>query len=95
MKVIREEDKNSNVYITKFTTERGKRSKSIDKGMFLKKDTEDYNELVVYMADGSKPRYENVPEHKHGLAYLIYNVNPDHELIEAIHAPTQQDHLAQ
>ena len=72
MKVIREEDKNSNVYITKFTTERGKRSKSIDKGMFLKKDTEDYNELVVYMADGSKPRYENVPEHKVRLLELRY-----------------------
>lgn len=72
MKVIREEDKNSNVYITKFTTEWGKRSKSIDKGMFLKKDTEDYNELVVYMADGSKPRYENVPEHKVRLLELRY-----------------------
>ena len=40
--------------------------------MFLKKDTEDYNELVVYMADGSKPRYENVPEHKVRLLELRY-----------------------
>ena len=40
--------------------------------MFLKKDTEDYNELVVYMADGSKPRYENVPKHKVRLLELRY-----------------------
>mgnify|MGYP001623894804 CR=1 FL=1 len=72
MKVIRKEDKNSNVYITKFTTESVKKPKYIDKGILIKRNVEDCSELVVYMADGSKPRYENVPEHKVRLLELRY-----------------------
>ena len=64
MKVIRKEDKNSNVYITKFTTESVKKPKYIDKGILIKRNVEDCSELVVYMADGSKPRYANIPEYK-------------------------------
>lgn len=72
MKVIRKEDKNSNVYITKFTTESVKKPKYIDKGILIKRNVEDCSELVVYMADGSKPRYENIPEHKVRLLELRY-----------------------
>ena len=41
MKVIRKEDKNSNVYITKFTTESVKKPKYIDKGILIKRNVED------------------------------------------------------
>ena len=34
--------------------------------------TEDYDNLVVYMADGSKPRYANVEENKVRLLELRY-----------------------
>lgn len=66
MKVIRDEDKKSNKYIMRFNLERGTRNKP-----YLEKElggitvtTEEYSELVLHMADGSKPRYANVEENK-------------------------------
>ena len=66
MKVIRDEDKKSNMYIIRFDVERGTRNKP-----YLEKElggitvtTEEYSELVLHMADGSKPRYLNIPENK-------------------------------
>ena len=74
MKVIRDEDKNSNKYIIKFDVEKGKRDSYIEdeSSVMIKRTTEDYNNLVVYMADGSKPRYKNVPEYKVRLLELRY-----------------------
>ena len=73
MKVIRDEDKNSNKYIMRFEVERGTRNKP-----YLEKElggitvtTEEYSELVLYMADGSKPRYANVEENKVKLLQLM------------------------
>ena len=57
MKVIRDEDKKSNKYILKFEVEKGTREKSTRK-------TENFNNLVVYMADGSKSRCANIEENK-------------------------------
>ena len=66
MKVIRDEDKNSNKYIMRFDVEKGTRNKP-----YLEKElggitvtTEEYSDLVLYMADGSKPRYANIEENK-------------------------------
>jgi len=65
MKVIRDEDKKSNKYITRFEVEKGTIQKNTRKNATaVDITTEDYNNLVVYMADGSKPRYKNVPESK-------------------------------
>lgn len=66
MKVIRDEDKKSNKYIIKFDVEKGKQDKFTedDSNVMIKRTIEDYNNLVVYMADGSKPRYANVEENK-------------------------------
>lgn len=65
MKVIRDEDKKSNKYILKFEVEKGTREKSTRKNASaVEITTEDYNDLVVYMADGSKPRYSNIEENK-------------------------------
>ena len=73
MKVIRNEDKKSNKYIEHFEVERGTRNKP-----YLEKElggitvtTEEYSELVLYMADGSKPRYANVEENKVKLLQLM------------------------
>ena len=73
MKVIRNEDKNSNKYIIKFDVEKGKRDRYIEdeSSVMIKRTTEDYNNLVVYMADGSKPRYANVEENKVKLLQLM------------------------
>ncbi len=73
MKVIRDEDKNSNKYIIKFDVEKGKRDKYTEdeSNVMIKRTTEDYNNLVVYMADGSKPRYDNIEENKVRLLQLM------------------------
>lgn len=73
MKVIRDEDKNSNKYIMRFEVEKGTREKSTRKNASaIEITTEDYNNLVVYMADGSKPRYSNIEENKVRLLELRY-----------------------
>lgn len=65
MKVIRDEDKKSNKYIMRFEVEKGTREKNTRKNTSaIEITTEDYNNLVVYMADGSKPRYSNIEENK-------------------------------
>ena len=65
MKVIRNEDKNSNKYIVRFEVEKGTIQKNTRKNASaVEIKAEDYNDLVVYMADGSKPRYANVEENK-------------------------------
>ena len=65
MKVIRDEDKKSNTYIKHFEVKKGTIQKNTRKNATaVDITTEDYNNLVVYMADGSKPRYKNVPESK-------------------------------
>ena len=66
MKVIRDEDKKSNKYIMRFEVEKGKCNKYIndESNIMIKRTTEDYNNLVVYMADGSKPRYANIKKNK-------------------------------
>ena len=65
MKVIRDEDKNSNKYIMMFEVEKGTIQKNTRKNASaVEIKTEDYNNLVVYMADGSKPRYTNIEENK-------------------------------
>ena len=65
MKVIRDEDKKSNKYIMRFEVEKGTREKNTRKNASaIEITTEDYNNLVVYMADGSKPRYSNIEENK-------------------------------
>ena len=66
MKVIRDEDKKSNKYIIKFDVEKGKQDKFIedDSNVMIKRTIEDYNNLVVYMADGSKPKYANIEKNK-------------------------------
>ena len=73
MKVIRDEDKNSNKYIIKFDVEKGKRDRYIEdeSSVMIKRTTEDYNNLVVYMADGSKPKYANVEENKLRILQLM------------------------
>lgn len=65
MKVIRDEDKKSNKYIMRFEVEKGTIQKNTRKNASaVEIKAEDYNDLVVYMADGSKPRYANVEENK-------------------------------
>ena len=65
MKVIRDEDKKSNKYIMRFEVEEGTIQKNTRKNASaVEIKAEDYNDLVVYMADGSKPRYANVEENK-------------------------------
>ena len=65
MKVIRDEDKKSNKYIMRFEVEKGTIQKNTRKNASaIEITTEDYNDLVVYMSDGSKPRYANVEENK-------------------------------
>ena len=73
MKVIRDEDKKSNKYIIKFDVEKGKQDKFIedDSNVMIKRTIEDYNNLVVYMADGSKPKYANVEENKLRILQLM------------------------
>ena len=72
MKVIRNEDKNSNKYIMRFEVEKGTIQKNTRKNASaVEITTEDYNDLVVYMADGSKPRYANVEENKVKLLQLM------------------------
>ena len=64
MKVIRDEDKKSNTYIKKIKIKKKKtkhNSKSLND---VNVTTENYNDLVVYMADGSKPRYANIEKNK-------------------------------
>ena len=73
MKVIRNEDKNSNKYIVRFEVEKGTIQKNTRKNASaVEIKTEDYNNLVVYMADGSKPRYTNIEENKVRLLELRY-----------------------
>ena len=65
MKAIRDEDKKSNKYIIRFEVEKGTIQKNTRKNTSaVEITTEDYNDLVVYMADGSKPRYSNIEENK-------------------------------
>lgn len=72
MKVIRDEDKNSNKYIMRFEVEKGTIQKNTRKNVSaVEIATEDYNNLVVYMADGSKPRYDNIEENKVRLLQLM------------------------
>ena len=73
MKVIRKEDKNSNKYIINFTIERGKKVKYTNKDIFIKRSIEDYSELAVHMADGSKPRYDNVSENIKNALQIMWN----------------------
>lgn len=84
MKVIRNEDKKSNKYIIRFKVEKGKQDKFTEDGsnVMIKRTTEDYNNLVVYMADGSKPRYKNMPERQVRLLELMeqQQVNNEKEL---------------
>ena len=73
MKVIRDEDKNSNKYIMRFEVEKGTIQKNTRKNASaVEIKTEDYNNLVVYMANGSKPRYTNIEENKVRLLELRY-----------------------
>ena len=73
MKVIRKEDKKSSKYIIKFDVEKGTIQKNTRKNVSaVEITTEDYDNLVVYMADGSKPRYANVEENKVRLLELRY-----------------------
>lgn len=72
MKVIRDEDKKSNKYIMRFEVEKGTIQKNIRKNASaVEITTEDYNDLVVYMADGSKPRYANIEKNKVRLLQLM------------------------
>ena len=72
MKVIRDEDKKSNKYIVRFEVEKGTIQKNTRKNASaIEITTEDYNDLVVYMSDGSKPRYANVEENKVKLLHLM------------------------
>lgn len=72
MKVIRDEDKKSNTYIKHFEVKKGTIQKNTRKNASaVEITTEDYNDLVVYMADGSKPRYANVEENKVKLLQLM------------------------
>ena len=72
MKVIRNEDKNSNKYIVRFEVEKGTIQKNTRKNASaVEIKAENYNDLVVYMADGSKPRYANVEENKVKLLQLM------------------------
>ena len=73
MKVIRKEDRKSSKYIIKFDVEKGTIQKNTRKNVSaVEITTEDYDNLVVYMADGSKPRYANVEENKVRLLELRY-----------------------
>ncbi len=60
MKVVKKEDKNSNIYIKKFAT-------------IPSTEENDSSNIIVYMADGSCPRYENIKESKKRLLELMYN----------------------
>ena len=72
MKVIRDEDKKSNTYIKHFEVKKGTIQKNTRKNASaVEITTEDYNDLVVYMSDGSKPRYANVEENKVKLLQLM------------------------
>ena len=72
MKVIRDEDKKSNTYIMRFEVEKGTRQKNTRKNASaVEITTEDYNDLVVYMADGSKSRCANIEENKVRLLQLM------------------------
>ena len=72
MKVIRDEDKKSNKYIMRFEVEKGTIQKNTRKNASaIEITTKDYNNLVVYMSDGSKPRYANVEENKVKLLQLM------------------------
>lgn len=55
MKVIRKEDKKSNIYIKNYKIE-------TEDNVEVK--TKEYDRLVLSMADGSKPRYANIPENR-------------------------------
>lgn len=73
MKVIRNVDKKSSEYILGVEVEKGTRNKP-----YLEKEiggitvtTEEYSELVLHMADGSKPRYANIEENKVRLLQLM------------------------
>lgn len=83
MKVIRDEDKKSNKYILKFEVEKGTREKSTRKNASaVEITTEDYNDLVVYMADGSKPRCANIEENKVRLLQLMTKQHESNKLCE-------------
>jgi len=72
MKVIRDEDKKSNKYIMRFEVEEGTIQKNTRKNASaVEIKAEDYNDLVVYMADGSKPRYANIEENKVRILQLM------------------------
>ena len=72
MKVIRDEDKNSNKYIINFKISHNKKKKNTSVGDdTIKITTEDYSDIVVNMADGSKPRYANIEENKVRLLGLM------------------------
>ena len=86
MKVIRDEDKNSNKYIMRFEVEKGTIQKNTRKNASaVEIKTEDYNNLVVYMADGSKPRYENVPEYKVRLLELMREQHARNKEVEILY----------
>ena len=73
MKVIRDEDKKSNKYILRFEVEKCTRNKPyFEKNLGgITITTEEYSELVLHMADGSKPRYDNLEENKLNLLQLM------------------------
>lgn len=65
MKVIRKEDQYSNIYVNNFEIKYPSDSK--------KKKGENNGKIVVYMADGSKPRYDNLPEKKVRLLEVMHH----------------------
>ena len=63
MKVIRKEDEYSNIYVKNFEIKYPSDSR---------KKKEESGKIVVYMADGSKPRYDNLPEKKVRLLEVMH-----------------------
>ena len=74
MKVIRNEDKNSNKYIISFKVKRNNSYKGANI------TTGEYDKLVVLMADGSKPEYLNIPENQMRLLELMGKQHSDNNL---------------
>ena len=62
--------------------EKGSRSKFVGDGMSLKRTTEDFNDLVVYMANGSKSRCANIEENKVRLLQLMTKQHESNKMRE-------------
>ena len=73
MKVISKEDKNSSKYIIDYDVEKGVIQKNKRKNATaVEITTEKFNNLVVTMADGSKPRYLNIEENEKKILKLMW-----------------------